>query len=560
MSDLSKSNIPKIFFNSMYDIGWNRTEGIKTNGEINDAMFGAALLDENRKSYSLDNIAKDWIGVGKDESGLEEAAIIYGIPRKAIKANLYRLPPKCVGPYAEQDARVTYQLWQYEKELLKLDDLLDLFRLEMDLVPMFIEMRERGIRVNVDEAEKLVPKLKKQAVALHKEIKDKYDVSVAVWENDSLAKAFDKLGLSYGKTPTGLASFTKEFLGAHDHPIAGMVLKIRQIEKTVNTFLEGTVLSHATNGRIHTEMHPLKSESGGTVTGRLSCSNPNLQQTTARDKEFAPMIRGLFLPEKDCLWLAADYSSQEPRLTVHYAHLTSQTGAAEAVRRYREDPNTDYHGMVADLAGIPRKDAKTINLGITYGMGGVKLCHDLGLPTEWVINEHTGNSYEVPGPEGAELLTAYHENVPFVKGLINHCSNLAGERGWIRTIGRRLCRFDMWEPVKRGSFPVKGRDKAREQWTGSIKRAYTYKALNRLIQGSAADMTKLAMREIYRNGQLPMLQMHDELDMSINTEKEWRDVKQAMVEAVRLEVPVMVDCEFGKTWGDAKHSWNEMSP
>jgi DNA polymerase I-like protein with 3'-5' exonuclease and polymerase domains len=559
MSDLCGSNIPKIFFNSMYDIGWNRAEGIETKGEINDAMFAAALIDENRTSYSLDNISKDWIGTSKDERLLEEAAVVFGIPRKNIKANLYRLPPELVGPYAEQDVKVTYDLWKYEQKLLERDGLEELFRLEIDLVPMFIKMRERGIRVDVNKAEQLVPKLKSQIQKLHKKIRDAYEVTIAVWENESLARAFDKLGLSYTYTPTGLPSFTKEFLAAHDHPITSIILRIRQTEKTINTFLEGTILSHSVNGRIHTELHPLKSEQGGTVTGRLSSSNPNLQQTTARDAEFAPMIRGLFLPEKDTVWGAFDYSSQEPRLTVHYAYLTKQNGAEEAVRKYNEDPNTDYHGMVAELANIPRKDAKTINLGITYGMGGVKLCHDLGLPTERKTNKRTGNDYEVPGAEGKEILNSYHESVPFVKGLINTCSNLAQERGWIRTIEGRLCHFDTWELIKGPSVAISGRDKALKKYGPGIKRAFTYKALNRLIQGSAADMTKKAMRAIYQEGQLPMLQMHDELDMSISNEKEYKICEQCMVEAVNLSVPIVVDCEFGQTWGSANQLWKQVS-
>ena len=546
------SDIPKVFHNAMYDIGWLSTKDIKVNGPLYDTMFGAALIDEDRKSYSLDNVGSDWVGLRKDESLLHEAAGAYGIPIKQTKSRMWELPPQFVGPYAEQDVTVTHAIWHHEQKLFKADSQLeDLRKIETALIPLWISMRQAGVRVDVPKTEKLVDKLNQDLKNLLNEIFRRYGTHVAIWANDSIALAFDNQNLSYGRTPTGKPSFTKEFLGGHEHELPHMILEARNIEKTINTFFKGMILENSHKGRIHTEFHPLRSDEGGTVSGRVSSSHPNLQQVSARHPVFGPMVRELFLPELDTLWGVLDYSSQEPRLTVHYAALTGQTGAEAAVEAFAINPKTDYHQMVADIAGISRKDAKTINLGLAYGMGEVKLCESLGLPVEQMRNERTGKSYSIAGPEGKALLAAYHEKVPFIKGLTSMTSNRAANTGAIRTLGGRLCRFD-WREPKQGGMPIKGKPE-----NGSSKRAFTHKALNRLIQGSAADMTKIAMLEIHKQGIVPMLQMHDELDFSFGSEKEARLCQEIMETSVELLVPVIVDAEFGPTWAEANKTYTD---
>ncbi len=570
VGSLCDSRIPKVFHNALYDIGWLGTEGVRVRGPLRDTMYGAALLDENRHSYSLDNVAKDWIGEGKNEKQLLEAAAVWGFKTaKLAKKNLWRLPAKHVGPYAEQDTGVTLKLWRYEQELLERDGIMELAELEFALIPMLYEMRKRGIRVDVGKAEPLERKLVEDRKVLISEIHRDYGVHVEPWVASSLAKLFDAQNLKYNRTKTGLPSFTKDFLGGHPHPVAGKILNLRKLDTTINTFIRGQVLG-AVNGRIHTELHSLKSDDGGTVTGRFSSSNPNLQQTSARDPVFGPLVRGLFLPEEGELWGSLDYASQEPRLTVHYAYLTHQEGSEEAVRAYNENPNLDYHGMVAELANIERKPAKVINLGLAYGMGEVKLCYDLGLPTEWIVlvdgvwvsadGPHSVYpSREIAGAEGKALIAKYHQKVPFIKGLTTTCSNLAGDRGWIRTLGGRLCRFDFWEPYGARKPAIQGRSAAAVAYPSQrLKRAYTHKAMNRLIQGSAADQTKKAMLMMYQAGILPMLQMHDELCLTVSESKEWKIAQECMIEAHQLEVPVVVDCEFGTTWGDATHEWKDL--
>ena len=554
MDEICCSSILKVFHNGIYDIGWLSTLGIKCALPIFDTMFGASLLDENRISYSLDNLAKDWCNSGKDEVVLREAASAYGVKPNLVKSQMWKLPPQFVGPYAEQDVVATHKLWVFEEaKFLEDKKLNELKHLEMDLIPLWVAMRTNGVRVNEDKADELVKHLNKELVKTHDEIFKKHGVKINIWAAESIKVAFDQENLKYPQTPTGKPSFTKEFLIAHPHELPKTILRARNVEKTINTFLIGMIKDSSVNGRIFTEFHPLKSDGGGAVSGRVSSSNPNLQQTSARHPEFGPMIRGLFLPEEGTRWGALDYSSQEPRLTVHYAHVTGQIGASDAVENYRRDPRTDYHQMVAELCGIERKPAKTINLGLAYGMGEVKLCHSLGLPTE-MVEGYGGNMYEAAGTEGRELIAGYHENVPFIKGLTEQCSNRASTTGSIRTLGGRLCRFNQWEPVRGKGMPTSDKDKAQKDY-GKVRRAYTHKALNRLIQGSAADMTKFAMREIHKEGIVPMLQMHDELDFSFDNEATAKQCVEIMENCVKLEVPVIVDAEYGNTWADAVHKW-----
>jgi DNA polymerase I-like protein with 3'-5' exonuclease and polymerase domains len=211
-------------------------------------------------------------------------------------------------------------------------------------------------------------------------------------------------------------------------------------------------------------------------------------------------------------------------------------GANKFVDSYQEDDETDFHQMVSDLADIPRKQAKTINLGLFYGMGKGKLMSQLGVDQE----------------TAEELLAGYHERVPFVKKLMMDTMRKAGDKGFLSTIEGRRCRFDQWEPVNEwGKKALPLADAQREYGEHSIKRAWTYKALNRLIQGSAADQTKKAMLELSKQGYLAHIQVHDELDFSVASDKDKSKIKEIMEHAIELQVPNKVDVEIGDNWGDA---------
>jgi len=575
VDEIMRSSIPKVFHNGMYDLGWMWRWGATVcRGQLHDTQIGAALIDENRMSYSLDNLSKDWLGGGKDEEHLKKAGAVWGFKtQKELKKNMWRMPPRHVGPYAEGDVIQTMDLYLYEQEILASQDLMDLYHLEMEMLPVLVEMRKRGIRIDYSKAEQARVQIQGLEKDLIKNLKSKWGITMDVWSPGSVAKAFKKLDIPHPHTDIGNPSFTKEFLEGHSHEMPRTVRQLRKLGKTVNTFIDGQIGNHAHDGRIHCELHPMKSDDGGTVSGRLSASNPNLQQNSGRDEFLAPIVRGMFLPEEGSIWSAQDYSSQEPRLTLHYAFLTKQTGAAEAVEQFRRDPHTDYHQMVADICNIGRKQAKPINLGLPYGMGEAKLCHDLGLPTAWMVKmddkwQHSDEKsttfpcYEIAGPEGKSILDQFHDRLPYMKGLMNTTSNLAGKRGFIKTILNRRCRFDLYEPQwGRTDRPLpleaaQARGQTDKRWK-KLKRAFTHKALNRLIQGSAADQTKKAMVEMHKQGLWMMLQMHDEIDLSVTEEKEYKMAEEIMIEAVPLSVPISVDSEFGKNWGDAKHSWED---
>lgn len=543
---------PKVFHNGMYDIGWLSTEDVKVEGKIYDTMFAASLLDEHKRSYSLENVAQEYLGVGKDERVLREAAREAGLDPKAAIA---LLPCKYSGAYAEEDAVVTLDLWFEIKKEIEKENLWEVFDLECDLIPLLVEMRKRGVRVDLDRAEQTKGEFVKEQRNLLNEIQRMTGVEVNLWEPTSLAKAFDKLSISYPRTPkTSQPSFIANWLESHPHKLPKLVVQARRLDKQRRDFVE-MILKKNHKGRIHSEFHPLKSDEGGAVSGRFSSTNPNLQQITGRDPYFTPLIRGLFIPEEGEVWGQIDYTAQEPRLTVHYAYLTKQLGAAEAVKRYIEDPTTDYHQMVADMCGISRKHAKIINLGIAYGMGGLSLCLDLGLPLEEVTLRN-GDTIQVPGPEGKALLKKYHEQAPFISGIFNFCEDLADKRGWIKTIAGRKARFDLWEPAGKGhrglALPLEA---AKKQHRGPLKRAFTHKALNRLIQGSAADMTKIAMLNMWKEGIVPLISMHDELDLSCPNKKFLDRCSEIMMNSVDLKVPVLVDVEVGDNWGNVSEDY-----
>jgi len=521
-----------IFHNAMYDICWLRSAGLTIKGKIVDTMIAASLIDENRLSYRLDILAKHYTGVGKDEKILHAAAKEYGLDPKK---DLWRLPALFVGQYAERDAESTLKLWQRLENELYAQELWDVFNLETKLFPCLIDMRFKGVRVNLTRADQIKKDLISREKKLIKKIKDLTGVDVEIMAARSIAKAFDKLKLPYDRTEKSKEpSFTKNFLQNHPHELPQAIAEARELNKAHSTFID-SITKHAVNGRIHADINQIRSDAGGTVTGRFSMSNPNLQQIPARHPELGPMIRSIFIPEENCKWGSFDYSQQEPRILVHYAKLQNLAGVQEIVDAYKAG-DADFHQVVADMAGIKRKQAKTINLGLMYGMGKNKLMAELGLMKE----------------SAEKLIRQYHTKAPFVKQLMDNVSRKANDRGKIRTLLGRACHFDLWQPVQFGIFKPLPLEEARKEYDEPLKRAFTYKALNKLIQGSAADMTKKSMVALYENGIIPHIQIHDEVDISVESDKKAEDIIEIMESAVELEVPNKVDYESGPSWGEIK--------
>jgi len=526
----------KIFHNAMYDVCWLRAAGIRIKGHIVDTMVMASLIDENRLSYTLNSISYEFLGEVKDEKTLIEAAQSWGIDPKS---EMYKLPAMYVGNYAEKDAKLTLELFKVLSREIQKQNLQNVFDLETQLFPCLIDMKFKGVRIDTDKAQQLKLQLVKQENELLLKVKQETGIEAQIWAARSIAEIFDKLKLSYERTEKSSApSFTKNFLQEHKHPIVQMIAKAREINKAHTTFID-TILKFNYKERIHADINPIRSDQGGTVTGRFSYANPNLQQIPARNKELGPMIRSLFLPEIGHKWGCFDYSQQEPRLVVHYAATTEPICFDESVTKIVNEfknNQADFHKTVADMAGISRTQAKTINLGLFYGMGKAKLQAELGLNTK---------------AEAELLFNQYHNNVPFVKELMNKTSQFAQTSGSIGTLLGRRCRFNKWEPATFGMHtPMTFEEAERTYGRGRIRRAMTYKALNKLIQGSAADMTKKAMLDLYSEGIIPHIQIHDELDISVIDDNQAKKIVEIMESAVTLAIPNKVDYESGETWGD----------
>ena len=561
----------KIFHNAMYDVCWLKAYGVKINGHIVDTMVMAALVDENKFSYSLNSVSYEWLGEVKDESLLTQTAKEWGIDPKA---EMWKLPDMYVGSYAEKDAELTLKLFKKLSVEIKRQDLTQVFDLETQLFPCLIDMKIKGVRVDVQKAHTIKQRLASQEENLLLEVKKETGIEPQIWAARSIARVFEKLKLSFDKTEkTGAPSFTKNFLQEHKHPIVNKIAKAREINKAHTTFID-TIIKYEHKGRIHADINPIRGEGGGTVTGRFSYSNPNLQQIPARNKQIGPMIRSLFIPEDNHKWGCFDYSQQEPRLVVHYAATSQGLRDAEEVKKIVEEFNNnevDFHQIVADMAEISRTQAKTINLGLFYGMGKAKLQAELGVSKN----------------EAETLFNKYHDRVPFVKDLMSNTSSSASSSGYITTLLKRRCRFDKWElneynpgvlspPMTKAEAIEKSivkqfeTEKVRNKYKlemneitldqiksnirPKVRRAFTYKALNKLIQGSAADMTKKAMLNLYREGIIPHIQVHDELDISVKSPEQAKKIIEIMEDAVKKEmkIPNKVDYESGDNWGEIK--------
>ena len=538
MTDLCKDTTKTfVFHNALYDLGWLRAEGVEVKGKIRDTMVAAPLLNENRRYYNLNSLAGDHLGTYKDEKMLKSAAEEFGVDPKS---GMWKLPPRYVGAYAEHDAAITLRLWNELRKQITKEECSGIFELETRLTPLLLDMKTKGVRVDLNRAEQVKKELTALEKSLVEEIVKETGVTIEPWVATSVAKVFDAMGLAYSRTEKSRApAFTKQFLANHSHPIAKKIIKIREVNKANTTFID-TILEHSHDGRIHCDFHPLRSDGGGTVTGRFSSSNPNLQQIPARDPYIKKLIRGLFIPEEGSKWGSFDYASQEPRWLVHYCAtlkgLDRHPQIDDVVALYNKG-EADFHQIVADIAGIPRKQAKTVNLGLMYGMGKGKLANILDLSVD----------------EATTLLDKYNDKVPFLRSISEKTTRKAAESGIIRTWLGRKCRFNMYEPRSykyNKALPMK---EAIDEYggKGSIRRAFTYKALNRLIQGSSADQTKKAMVDCYDAGLTPMLTVHDELCFNIQNDKQVEQIKEIMSNCVpELKIPFDVDAEMGSNWGE----------
>lgn len=539
-NDMFSTPCDKVFANALYDLDYLREAGVYVNGKIIDIQVAEPLIDEDAKSYSLDNLANKYLNTSKVDDELYEYCAMHfgGKATRSQAGNIWRCPPEIVEPYAKGDVELPLLIWDKQQTIIEQEGLSEVFDLESRLIPLLLEMRQRGVKVDLDLADEYVERYSKEIPEIQNRLNDLCGFELNPYAAASMQQAFEKLSLGYPRTDKGNASFTSDFLKSVAHPIAKDVIDIKHKKKMLDTFIQGYVKNYEVNGRVHCQFNQLKGDEYGTVTGRFSSSHPNLQNIpSAKD------IRSLYIAEDGEDWYKLDYASVEYRIACHYGRGES----AEIVRQmYKDDPSTDFHQVIADMVGIDRKFAKTINFGLLYGMGAQKLA----------------DSLNVSFIKAKELRAQYHRQAPFVQDLIQRASKVAETRGYVKTLSGRRRRFNLYEPAKwtRGLFP-KTHQEALSEYGHNIKRAFTYKSLNSIVQGSSADVTKKAMVDIYESGVcdvlgVPLTTVHDELNFSVPRTKEGteaiNEVRNLMQNAYDLRVPLLVDVEKGTNWGDVE--------
>ena len=537
--------------NLQYDLDYLAERGIIfRHAKFLDIQVAEPLIDENQLSYGLETLAHKYGFPGKEETLLTDAAAAYGWTKPSdVKKNMWQLPAKFVGPYATEDAVLPLKIMRKQERIIDDQNLWDIFRLESRVLPVLLKMRRRGIRIDFDQLDKV------EALTIVKEqeyldrIYNLTGIRIKlndINKNGPVIAALDVMQIPYGMTdpsekfPEGQPSVKKEFLMPNkDEPIVEAILEAKSYNKVRNTFVK-SIRNHQVKGRIHSTFNQLRTQQDnsedvkGAGPGRLSNSAPNLQQQPSRHPVLGKMWRSIYLPDEGGSWASCDYSQQEPRLFVHYAHIAGCAGTQAAVDGFFK--GFDWHDMTTEMAfGIKKKDdpelfakmrkqAKAVFLGLTYGMGQAKMCKSCGFSTEWV--DIRGAQREIAGPAGRAFLKEFNAKVPFLGEIKDMVEKVAWNRRYIQTILNRHIHY----------IPGAGMER---------------KALNNLIQGSAADQTKLAMVTIDDAGIKIQLQIHDELCTTVGEEKTAKDMAQMMTDCVKLVVPSKVDIEIGKNWGDS---------
>lgn len=543
----------RVAHNAPFDMRMLAYVGIAVDN-VADTMIAATLLDENRTSFTLNDVAQG-LGLGVKADDALHAWMVANIPecrrlkptRRALAPHYWRVPVSEMREYAAHDAVLTIGAYDALRPLVRKGDADGSFDyvydLETALLPVLLKMHLTGVRADIARAEAVVDDLTRQLEVLVG--KWRADYGDANYRSaDDLKPILDAAGIVYPLTEkTKKPSITKEWLENLDHPIGDRVRQMRQLEHYRDTFVRGYVLDNCGDGDvIHGEFNAF----GAKRSGRFSSSGPlNLQNVPARDKVWAPLIRGLFRPMRDDQrWLKVDYSQIEYRYFAHYAGvLARHRGTTSAMEQaYVADPRIDFHQWVAETAGIERRKAKNVNFCRLYGGGIGKIAETAGCTVA----------------EAAEFVAAYDRHIPEAEQLMRAVTSQAERKGKVITWGGRRNRL-ITEGVAALRYGVQPRHPDR------YYKSYT--ALNRLLQGSAADLIKIAMVDIDRAGYVDSedvqlhLTVHDELDFSVPHgeagDRAMREIVEIMQDAGKrpawdgtvMRVPVIAEAKFGPNWG-----------
>lgn len=486
--------------NITYDLDFLQYKNFKPQKLI-DTMFAEALINENQFHYSLDFCAMKYLNERKIEIDYKK---------------IHELDFEKVSQYAKRDIELTYEIWKKQKPILKDEDLISVFDLECSLIPLMLQMRKVGIRIDEENLEKIEIKYSNKIKKLKHNVDQIANCNLNVRSNKQMREVYDKLGYSYKlgqptpKTKKINAKFDKAHRSIYGDPLSIAINELKQYEEIYLKFIK-PLPKFIIDERVHCLFHQCKTDGNGTVTGRFSSSLPNLQQIPKNNEEAMKDLRGIFLPDKNKKLCRIDYGQIELRMLAHYA---VGNGSNQIRKVYNQNPNIDYHQMCADMAGVPRKICKHINFGIVYGMGATKLCQKLKLSEQ----------------KGKILLYKYHNKFPFLKQTSKHAMQVAETRGHVKTILGRRRRF----PEKKG----------------------TYRALNAVLQGSAADVMKKAMLDAWKAGLfekiIPHLTVHDELVCSFDDIKDVRELQNIMENTIKFKVPLIAGPEIGNNWANTK--------
>lgn len=523
-----------IFHNASFD--YKMLHGSKIFVPIHlcdDTVIRACLINEHEHSFGLDHLSEKYLGDKKLSSIYDDLAAHFGgrATRGVQMKNLYRAPPSLVRPYAEKDAILTIQLWEWQEKEIEKQGIQSIVAFERRVMAPLIEAEMRGIRVDISAAEKAMSKLTleidKQQAELNSLVK--FDINVnspkQVKEMFAPVKADDDEWYVDGKwsipkTESGNPSMDAEVLRSMEGDRrAELILSIRSTVKTRDTFLGGHVIGHAVGDRVYPNINQNKGEDAGTGTGRLSYTNPALQQIPSRNKKVASIVKPVFLPDEGCDWMSLDMNSFEVRV---FAHLINNDSIISA---YAENELLDLHQYVADLTNLPRNatysgqaNAKQLNLSMIFNSGNGAIADKMGMPWEWNgFKDKNGKlvKYKKAGAEAEAVIAEYHNRVPGVKELAAKAKAIAENIGYVQTRhGRRL------------RFPHKFK---------------TYKASGLAIQATAADINKemwlLTARMNKTTGNHLIMNTHDSYEINTLPGTDHASLKKELQEELRAAVP-----------------------
>jgi DNA polymerase I-like protein with 3'-5' exonuclease and polymerase domains len=550
--------------NFKYDLHMFREANVtmlskRVNGIVWDCtMIRASLINENRFTYSLDDLAKDYLNARKLDIYADLAEKFGGEPtRKEQMKNLYKAPASLVAPYAKRDTRLTLDLWEVQEKIIDRVSMHKVTELERDVMYVVQTMEAQGIRIDeklvdiqIKKLNKIIPVKQQELNSFAKMIinpnpsKSIHDLFQPKW--NAQEKCFiTNDGTRIGTTQKGNPSIDSKALRAMTHPAAKMILDIRKLMKCRDTFLTKHIQNRLIKGRVFPTINQCKSDKGdagvqGTVTGRLSYTEPALQQIPSRDKDIMEIVRKCFLPEEGQLWYRADYSQSDFRAFVHY------TESKPLMEAYAKDPKTDFHQLTADVTGIPRdprfagdSNSKQIGLGLLFSMGEGKMAKEMGMPyyeEEVTFNDGETKMILRAGEEVTEIFKKFHEKVPGVKEFTKKATSVAKTRGYVISLmGRHL------------HFPDK-------RWT--------YRAVAYLCQSATAEFNKVKMVDTFNmienTRSKILLTLHDELNFSSDdpvlmkkVEKEMSDFHSEKAR-LKLKVPMIAAMNSGKNWYEVK--------